>query len=321
MNLLGIDLGGTKLALAIFSEEGKIMFKEAFAIGDRKGADVGKFITDNTLKFMHYAELQGTHIDSIGISVPGISHISTGTVWAPNIPGWTDYPLLQDMKKIINIPVTIDSDRACYILGESWKGNAHGCRDAIFLSVGTGIGAGIMINGEILRGSHDIAGSIGWMALKGPFEKKYISCGCFEYYASGEGIARLAMEVLQDQKDYEGELKSKPVSKITSYDVFTAFHNEDVVANKVIGSCVEFWGMAVANLISLFNPEKIIIGGGVFGPAKSLIPAIKNEAARWAQPISIGQVSVEASGLAGDAGVYGAGYLAYKNFKDFHQSK
>ena len=321
MSLLGIDLGGTKLALAIFSEEGEIIFKETFAIGDRKGSDVGKFITDNTLKFMHYAELQGTHIDSIGISVPGISHVSTGTVWAPNIPGWTDYPLLQDMKKIINIPVTIDSDRACYILGESWKGNAHGCRDAIFLSVGTGIGAGIMINGEILRGSHDIAGSIGWMALKGPFEKKYISCGCFEYYASGEGIARLVREILEDQKDYEGELRRKPVDKITSYDVFTAYHNEDQVAIKVIGLCVEFWGMAVANLVSLFNPEKIIIGGGVFGPAKSLIPAIKNEAARWAQPISIGQVSVEASGLAGDAGVYGAGYLAYKNLPGLHQSK
>ncbi len=321
MTLLGIDLGGTKLALAIFSEEGKIMFKEVFAIGDRKGSDVGKFITDNTLKFLQYAEMQGTHIDSVGISVPGISHISTGTVWTPNIADWTDYPLLQEMKKIINIPVTIDSDRACYILGESWKGNAIGCRDAIFLSVGTGIGAGIMINGEILRGSHDVAGCIGWMALKGPFEKKYISCGCFEYYASGEGIARLAREILDDQKDYKGELASKPIDKITSYDIFDAYGNEDPVAVKVIGSCVEFWGMAVANLVSLFNPEKIIIGGGVFGPAKSLIPAIKNEAARWAQPISIGQVSVEASGLAGDAGVYGAAYLAYKNLPDFHQSK
>ena len=319
MTLLGIDLGGTKLALAIFSEGGKIFFKEAFALGDRKGSEVGKFISDNTLKFIHFAELQGTHIDSIGISVPGISHIGTGTVWAPNIPGWTDYPLLKDMKKITNIPVTIDSDRACYILGESWKGKACGCRNAIFLSVGTGIGAGIMINGEILRGSHDIAGSIGWMALKGPFDKKYIGCGCFEYYASGEGIARLAREFLEDQKDYKGELKNKPVDKITSYDVFTAYHNEDRIALKVIGLCVEFWGMAVANLVSLFNPEKIIIGGGVFGPAKSLISAIKNEAARWAQPISIGQVSVEASELEGDAGVYGAGYLAYKNLPDFHR--
>jgi glucokinase len=322
MALLGIDLGGTKLAMAIFDEDGTIIFKESFALGNRKGSQVGKFITDKTCKFMHYAELQGNQINSIGISVPGISKINTGTVWAPNIPDWIDYPLLQEVKRISgNIPVTIDSDRACYILGEVWKGNARGCHDAIFLSVGTGIGAGILIKGEILRGSHDIAGCIGWMALKGPFEKKYISCGCFEYYASGEGIAKVAREFLEDQKDYAGELKNKQIGKITSYDVFTAYDNGDLLAGKVIQLCVEFWGMAVANLVSLFNPEKIIIGGGVFGPAIPLIPAIKKEAARWAQPISINQVIIDASALAGDAGVYGAGFLAYKHLPDFNASK
>jgi glucokinase len=321
MALLGIDLGGTKLAMAIFAEDGTIIFKESFALGNRKGSEVGKFITDKTFKFMHYAELQGNQINSIGISVPGISNINTGTVWAPNIPDWSDYPLLQEVKRVSgNIPVIIDSDRACYILGEVWKGNARGCSDAIFLSVGTGIGAGILINGEILRGSHDIAGCIGWMALKGPFEKKYISCGCFEYFASGEGIAKVAGEFLEDQKDYAGELKNKHIEKITSYDVFTAYYNGDLLAGKVIQLCVEFWGMAVANLVSLFNPEKIIIGGGVFGPAIPLIPAIKKEAARWAQPVSINQVIIDASALAGDAGVYGAGFLAYKHLADFNKS-
>ena len=322
MALLGIDLGGTKLALAIFAEDGTIIFKESFALENRKGSEVGKFITDKFIKFTHYAELHGNPINSIGISVPGISNIATGTVWAPNIPGWSDYPLLKEMKRFSgNIPVTIDSDRACYILGEVWKGNAIGCQDAIFLSVGTGIGAGILIKGEILRGSHDIAGAIGWMALKGPFEKKYISCGCFEYYASGEGIPKVAREFLEDQKDYSGELRNKDIDKITSYDVFAAYNNGDLLADRVIHLCVELWGMAVANLVSLFNPEKIIIGGGVFGPAIPLIPAIKKEAARWAQPISINQVSLDVSALAGDAGVYGAGFLAYNNLLDFKTSK
>ena len=89
-----------------------------------------------------------------------------------------------------------------------------------------------MINGEILRGSHDIAGAIGWMALKGPFENKYIRCGCFEYYASGEGIAKVAREFLEDQKDYEGELKNKQIDKITSYDVFTAYYKGDQLASR-----------------------------------------------------------------------------------------
>jgi glucokinase len=322
MALLGIDLGGTKLALAIFTEDGKIIFKESFALGKRKGSEVGKLITEKTGIFIHYGKLQGNQINSIGISVPGISHINTGTVWAPNIPGWDDYPLLYEMKEInSNIPVTIDSDRACYILGESWKGNAQGCRDAIFLSVGTGIGAGILINGEILHGSNDIAGCIGWMALQRPFEKEYVRCGCFEYYASGEGIAKVTREFLEDQKDYDGELKSKHIEKITSYDVFTAYDNGDLLAAKVIHLCVEFWGMAVANLVSLFNPEKIILGGGVFGPAIPLIPVIKKEAARWAQPISINQVIIDSSGLAGDAGVYGAGFLAYKHLSGLNMSR
>jgi glucokinase len=319
MSLLGIDLGGTKLAAAILSEDGTILFKEAFALENRTGSQVGKFITDRINEFISYGDLHENPVKSLGISVPGISNINAGTVWAPNIPEWNDYPLLQEVKNIAgNIPVTIDSDRACYILGEVWKGNAQGCHDAIFLSVGTGIGAGILINGDILRGSHDIAGCIGWMALKGPFEKKYINCGCFEYHASGEGIAKVARELLKEQESYNGALRKKDIDKITSYDVFEAYDDEDSLAFKVIQMCIEFWGMAIANLVSLFNPEKIILGGGLFGPAISLIPDIKKEAARWAQPVSINQVSIEPSGLAGDAGVYGAAFLAYKHLSDFN---
>jgi glucokinase len=322
MSLLGIDLGGTKLALAIFKENGTIIYKETYPLENRGGSDAGKFITDNTRKFIRYAELHGDKINSIGISVPGISNIKTGTVWAPNIQDWNDYPLLHEMKKTAcNIPVAIDSDRACYILGEVWKGNARGCRDAIFLSVGTGIGAGILINGEILRGSHDIAGCTGWMALKGPFENKYSDCGCFEYYASGEGIAKLTREFLKDQEDYIGELRQKDIEKITSYDVFISYDHQDLLAVKVIQLCVEFWGMAIANLVSLFNPEKIIIGGGLFGPAIKLLPAIKKEAAKWAQPIGFTQVSIDPSELGGDAGVYGAGFLAFSHLNDFDVSK
>lgn len=321
MALIGIDLGGTKLTLATFTNEGSILFKETFALDNRKGKEVGKLITEKIILFLHNAESHSISVNAIGISVPGISYNSSGTVWAPNIPEWTDYPLLSEVKTVCgNIHVAIDSDRACYILGESWHGNARGCRDAIFLSVGTGIGAGIMINGEILRGSHDIAGCIGWMALKPSFENKYIDCGCFEYYASGEGIAKIAREFLKKETEYSGELINTRIERITSHNVFSAFFNGDELAIRVINLCIEFWGMAVANLISLFNPEKIIIGGGVFGPGVPLIPDIAREAAKWAQPVGINQVTIEASGLAGDAGVFGAGFLALKQVPELNLS-
>ena len=312
MALLGIDLGGTKLALALFNEAGNILHKKTIALQNREGKDVGELIANSCMQIKN-SEKHGK-VNAIGISVPGIYHIKTGTVWAPNIPGWDDYPLLNEIKNISGeVSVTIDSDRACYILGESWQGNAQLCRDAIFLAVGTGIGAGILINGNVLRGTHDIAGAIGWMALKKPFNDEYIYCGCFEHYASGEGIAKSIRRLLNETTGYTGELKNKPLAKINSHDVFAAYENNDPLAIKVIQMCIEFWGMASANLVSLFNPEKIIFGGGVFGPAIPLIPAIKTETAKWAQPISIKQVSFESSALGSDAGVYGAAYLALKN--------
>lgn len=314
MSLLGIDLGGTKLAAAVFNEDGSLLYRESIPLEDRFGSAVGKLVTGTIIRLIKETERKGLFINSIGISVPGISNIKKGTVWAPNIKGWKEYPLLAQVKDIVgDIPVVIDSDRACYILGEVWMGNARDCKDAVFIAVGTGIGAGILVNGEVLRGSNDIAGAIGWMALNRPFEDKYVECGCFEYHSSGEGIAKVARELLVKNSSYSGSLRNKDSESIKASDLFIAYDSDDPLAKKVIEQCIEFWGMAVANIVSLFNPEKIILGGGVFGPAKKLIPFIMKEAARWAQPISISQVELEVSGLAGDAGVYGAGYLALKN--------
>lgn len=314
MSLLGVDIGGTKLALAIFNNEGRLLQKETAALQNRKGAEVGDLINYQILKLMNKALSENEPVTSIGVSVPGIYRMRTGTVWAPNIAGWDDYPLLNQIKKISGkIKVSIDSDRACYILGEVWKGNAQQYKDAIFLSVGTGIGAGIIVNGEVLRGSHDVAGSIGWMALNQPFREEYQKYGCFESVASGDGIARLAQRLLNEQPEYKGELRNLPAEKITSHEIFHAFKQKDFLANQIIEYCIRFWGMALANLVSLFNPEKIIVGGGIFGPALEFLPEIITEAAKWAQPISMRQVRVEASALGGDAGIFGAGFLALKN--------
>lgn len=314
MALLGIDIGGTKMAMAIFDEQGKIVFRETFLWSQFKDMAIGDIISFKSKAFLDNKEFG--EITGVGICVPGIYRMQSGTVWAPNIPGWDDYPLLNSVKKISGeTPVAIDSDRACYILGESWQGNTVGCKDAIYLAVGTGIGAGIITNGNVLRGSHDIAGAVGWLALQKPFKEKFVNCGCFEENASGEGIVKTARMFLKDHANYTGELKSKSIESLTAHDVFDAIANDDDLAKKIIEHSVQYWGMAAANLVSIFNPEKIIFGGGVFGPGVSLIPQIKIEAAKWAQPISMTQVSFEPSALGADAGVYGAAYLALQNSK------
>jgi glucokinase len=321
MAVIAVDLGGTKIAAALFDAAGTPIRKEASLLEGRQGNEVGALIVGLAKKLQENANKDGHHVEAVGICVPGISFSRTGRVWAPNIPGWEEYPLLDEMHDAFdtkNTRIGIDSDRACYILGEVWKGAARGCRDAIFLAVGTGIGAGILVDGRILRGAHDIAGAIGWSALDRPFMQKYVSCGSFEYHASGEGIAKVAREYLADDASYRGKLAAKERSAITARDVFEAADAHDPLAEKVLGECIEFWGMATANLVSLFNPEKIIFGGGVFGPALRFLDAIMAEARKWAQPISIGKVKFEGSLLGSDAGLYGAAHLALLSLP--HQS-
>jgi glucokinase len=316
MSLLAIDLGGTKLAIAVFADDGSIISDDILPLNNRKGIEVGELITTQVKRFLHEQELAGNPVSSIGVSVPGISYRENGVVWAPNIRGWNKYPLLEEMKQHAdNIPITIESDRSCYILGESWKGAAQGCDDAIFVAVGTGIGAGIMVNGNILRGTHGTAGSIGWMALDKPYRSTFMDCGCFESRGSGAGIANLAREVLSKSESYNGMLRDKQPNDITALDILDAYEQADDVAKETVSQCIELWGMAIANLVSLFDPEKIILGGGVFGPAVKFIPQIDEEARKWAQPISMKSVKIESSVLGGKAGLYGAGLLALQNVK------
>ena len=315
MPVIAFDLGGTKLAAALFSDDGEIIHSQTTALEKRKGSEVGKLILQQVNSILAKANDENITVQALGICVPGIAYAKNGKVWAPNIPGWDNYPLMEELQNGIadkNVSIKIDSDRSCYILGEVWKGNAKGCNDAIFISVGTGIGAGILINGEVLRGSGDIAGAIGWLGLSKPFEDKFISCGCFEYNASGEGIAKVANELGEDNVYTQSILLMTDTDTLTAHSVFDAFDKGDRLAVAVIQNAIEHWGMAVANLVSIFNPEKIIFGGGVFGPALRFLNDIYTEARKWAQPISIQQVKIEGSALGTNAGLYGAGYLALK---------
>ena len=312
---LGIDLGGTKLSGALFDEQGMASPREWRSVSGLAGEEVGEIIVQLVRYFLDWTKDRGQKIHSLGIAVPGIYYSKKGTVWAPNIPGWEDYPLLRSLAENFDseLDIRIDSDRACYILGEAWCGAAEDCRNAIFLAVGTGIGAGVLIDGKILRGAHDIAGAIGWLAVTHPHLPGYSNYGCFEYHASGAGMARMLGELLQKNKAKLKGMGALDYERLSARDLFVAYEAGDVHAAKVIEMSIEFWGKASANLVSLFNPEKIIFGGGVFGPAVRFLDDIYLEAKKWAQPISIGLVQFEASKLGSDAGLFGAGYLALKD--------
>lgn len=318
MKIIGIDLGGTKITGAVFNSKGAIIKKEVALLEKRVGKEVGELIIELIDKLVGHLEGGVDEVSAVGICVPGIADIKTGKVWAPNIPGWEDYALQEEIEAHFagnDTKVYIASDRTCYILGEKWFGQAKNCDNAIFVAVGTGIGLGIMLDGSIVHGHGDIVGAAGWMALQSPYKNEYGECGCFETYASGTGIAKHAQKILKSNAPLykESSLKRKDIDSITSHDVFFAYMLNDPLAVYVLNKAIELWGMAAANIVSLFNPEKIIWGGGVFGPAQQFIDKIYDEACRWAQPVAIKQVSFQNSLLSGDAGLYGAGYLALKS--------
>jgi glucokinase len=298
MPSIGIDLGGTKITGAVFDSEGNILCKTAHLLEIRQGHEVGELVTQTIDEL--FQQSGTTAIEAIGVCVPGISDSKTRLVWAPNIAGWESYPLQKEIEEHLhnkNISITIDSDRTCYILGETWKGAAKGIRNAVFIAVGTGIGMGILVDGHILHGHAGIVGAAGWLALDTPYEDDYAQYGCFESNASGNGIARCAQRIMKN-------------NAITTHEVFDAWERQDPLAIQVVDKAVKMWGMAAANIVSLLNPEMIVWGGGVFGPAAKLLNRIYEEACLWAQPVAIRQVNFEKSQLSGDAGLYGAGCLA-----------
>lgn len=317
MAVIALDLGGTKLAGAVFDAGGAVLAEDSVLVEHRAGADVGSLVVSLLNRLMD----RTPSVEAIGISVPGIAHSRTGRVWAPNIAGWEDYPLRDEIsasRSDEDAPVVIEADRSCCIMGEAWHGAARGCRNAVYLTVGTGIGAGIMVDGRILHGAHDISGAIGWLALDRPWNEKYRACGCFEYYASGDGIARYARALLAERPAYAGALRDVAADALTTHDIFPLYDAGDEVAVAALTRAIELWGMATANLVSLLNPERIIFGGGVFGPATRFLPDIAREAKRWAQPISITQVELAASALGGAAALHGAGHFALRAASSSH---
>jgi glucokinase len=308
MAVIALDLGGTKLASALVSQNGKVQQRQAAALEKRTGMAVGDLIRGQVRNLLGFAKVRRIKVTAVGVSVPGIAYPEPGTVWAPNIPGWKEFPLRRVIQQETSssIPVELEGDRACYILGEQWQGCANSCRDAIFLSIGTGIAAGILSDGRIIRGAEGIAGSIGWFALSRPFLTPYVQTGCFEHHASGPGLVKVAIELLQMPGAPASRLRADTV---TTRDIFAAYEEGDPIARAVLDQAIVYWGMGLANLVSVLNPEMIIFGGGVFGPAKQFVQAIRAEALKWSQPVAMRRVKLRTSRLGGDAGLLGAAKL------------
>jgi glucokinase len=309
---VGIDVGGTNVKIAVVDLKGNIIYSNSVPTR----AEMGYEYTIKNIKETIYASLKETKltvdsIQGIGIGLPGQINSDEGLVrLLPNIPGWKNVPLGKILEDEFKVKTKLDNDVRVATLGEYTFGAGQGCKNLICLTVGTGVGSGIIVNGQLVRGASMSAGEIGHMVVMEP-HGPICGCGstgCLEALASGPAIVQMAREYISGGKStlYKELAASGP---ITPYLVYEAAIQGDAVARRIFTITGEWLGLALVNVVNLLNPERIIIGGGVGQSGDLLLEPIRKVIKERALKSSADAVEVVAAELGESAGVVGASLL------------
>lgn len=293
--VIAVDLGGTKLAVAAVDRMGVLYCRQKTPVPRGGFSECARQIAGMVDTCAKSFPLQGS-LCAVGLLVPGIYSRTTGCVWAPNLWGQEEVALQRELERFLHCPLVIDSDRAGYVLGEQWRGAARGLANVVFLAIGTGIGAGILIDGKLVRGAGGVAGAVGWFRFGISDQDIYRRVGCWEAEAAGPALARRA------------GLKS-------AEDVFEAASRGDEGALRAIATTAEYLALGVANLISILNPEMVVLGGGLMQQGARFLEHVKRRAVEWAQPVAARQARIELTQLGEDAGLLGAARLAWQSLE------
>jgi glucokinase len=304
--VLAVDLGGTKLAAALVDRHGKVLTQKSVSVDKSSSLAPVKQIVELARELAGGKSLRGKFA-AVGVAVPGLVR-RDGSVWAPNLPGWNKMALARRLKSALGVSVVVESDRNAAVLGEAWRGAARGKSNAIVLMLGTGIAAGILSGGRLVRGAHELSGCAGWMVVTDEHGPEAQRMGQLESLAAGPAIARGAKKELAQGKG--GLLEKIPAETINAYEVAEAARRGDIVATEVYLEAGRLLGYGVANLVSLFDPEIVVIGGGLAGASDLFLDALRKGMKERAQPIAGKKVKVAVSRLGGEANLLGVAWEA-----------
>ncbi|THE15471.1 ROK family glucokinase [Bacillus timonensis] len=311
--LIGIDLGGTTIKLAFITQEGEIITKWEIPT-DKSGDKIIPDISDAIEAKMNELQLKKEQFVGVGMGAPGPVNFEEGVFYkATNLGMKEMFPLKAELEKIIGLPAAVDNDANVAAIGEMWKGAGEGAKDLICVTLGTGVGGGIISNGEVVRGVNGAGGEIGHITSI-PEGGTLCGCGktgCIETIASATGIARLAKEAIQTKN--ESSLireQFERTGEITSKDVFEAAAKGDKLAKNIIDHVTYHLGLALSHIANGLNPEKIVVGGGVSKAGEHLLLPLKKQFKRFAFSRVADGAEITIATLGNDAGVIGAAYLA-----------
>ncbi|MDR3574299.1 MAG: ROK family protein [Anaerolineaceae bacterium] len=309
-HVIGVDLGGTKLYAALSDLGGNILQERIIQQHATTGENSYLVVVKLIESLLEYAQQSGCCVRGLVLGAPGVTFPDSGLVqWAPSLE-WRDFPLKQRLSAQFNLPVIVENDLNLAALGELWFGAGQNLTNLVLLAIGTGIGAGIVVNGSLYRGSHQAAGEVGYLLPDTSYlNRSFPGFGALEEVASGTGIADHARHLL------EGQRSPDQLKNLTSEQVFEAARLGEPWACQIVAEVVDYLAQTVASLTLCFDPDVIVLGGGVGRSADLLIEPILN---RLAGAIPTPPRLV-ASRLGHRAGVMGAIISLLYGISDFYE--
>jgi glucokinase len=315
--VLAVDLGGTKCSAAVVNRNGRTVSRRTVAVDASSPAAPVRQIVQMARELAEELSPKKCFA-AAGIAVPGLVRRS-GTVWAPNLPGWDRMPLGSRLKRSLKIPVIVESDRNAALLGECWRGAGRGKSNVIVLMIGTGIGAGIMSGGQVVRGAHELSGCAGWLSVSIDGNPNSKAIGQLESFAAGPGIANVARKRLQAGET--STLSQYDTSEITAHEVAVTARKRDRMSLDIFRKAGRVLGFGVANMVSLFDPEIVIIGGGMAGAADLYLDSLREAMLERAQPLAAREVKLSVSKLGDGANLLGCARLAWESLENRKSKK
>jgi len=303
-HVLAADVGGTNTRMAVVNEDGDILTLLKKSTHCKEGREeMIKFIVSFAGETIEKSKLSKEEICGMGIGFPGPLNAETGTIFnPPNLNGWDSVPLRDILEKELRVPVAIENDANAAALGEWWRGAGSGTNSLFCITLGTGVGGGIIIDGKVWHGASSIAGEIGHTTVM----RDGIKCacgniGCLEAYACSGGILKRVNDALLKEGDNDS---LQPLTNLKQVDQMVMQGNEIVL--DVIKETGVILGIAIANIANLLNPEMIVLFGGVTNLGEHLVVPLKEEVKRRAFKKATESLRIELSQLGDNSGILGA---------------
>jgi glucokinase len=314
---MGLDLGGTNIKFGLVAPDGTC--SEFHSVPTPSGSGP-QAITEQLAALISEAaskaSSQNLEIHGVGIGVPALTDSFNGILLnAPNLK-IQNYPIAKAVQDICSIPVWIDNDANAMLEGEAWLGSAQGLNHAILLTLGTGVGGAILSSGEVNRGYRGVAGEIGHMVID--INGSKCGCGnhgCFEQYASATALVRIAREILR----FNGNKNKTSLvdnENLCARDIFSASTGGDSVARYATDQFSEYLGIGIANLVNIFNPEAVILSGGVVNAGAPLFDSVRTVVDKHTFKEDACAVSIIPATFGDKGGVLGAARIAYRRLED-----